>query len=182
MTPLLRISGAIDWINQKIGKGVGWLVVLAVLISALNAISRFSLNLSSNAWLELQWYLFGGVVLLGAGYTLKNNEHIRIDILNSRFSPRTRNLIDIFGHLFFLLPLCILMLVLGWPFFTRALVSGEVSSSAGGLIIWPAKLLIPVGFLLLFLQAISELIKRIAVMQGLIDEPYANTGGHGPAN
>lgn len=180
MTSLLRFSEAIDWINEKIGKAVGWLVVLAVLISALNALSRFSFNLSSNAWLELQWYLFGAVVLMGAGYTLKNNEHIRIDILSSRLSQHTRNLIDVVGHLLFLLPLCVMMLVLGWPFFLRAFTSGEISASAGGLIIWPAKLLIPAGFFLLFLQGLSELIKRIAVMRGLIAEPYANSGGHGP--
>ncbi|MGE3642813.1 MAG: TRAP transporter small permease subunit [Beijerinckiaceae bacterium] len=182
MTGLLKFSAGVDWINQKVGKAMGWLVVAAVLISALNATSRFSLNISSNAWLELQWYLFGAVVLLGGAYTLKHNEHIRIDIVNSMFSQTTRNVIDVVGHLLFLIPLCLLMLWLGWPFFIRSFVSGEVSSSAGGLIIWPAKLLIPVGFLLLFLQALSELIKRIAIMKGLIEDPHALKGGHGSMN
>lgn len=179
MTNLLKLSAAIDWLNEKVGKAVRWLVLLAVLIAAINALSRFSLNLSSNAWLELQWYLFGAVVLLGAAYTLKSNEHIRIDIVNARLTKRTRNIIDVVGHVLFLLPLCLLMLWLSWPFFLRSFVSGEVSASAGGLIIWPAKLLIPIGFFLLMLQGISELIKRIAVMQGLIEDPHAATGGHG---
>ncbi|MCC2098210.1 MAG: TRAP transporter small permease subunit, partial [Hyphomicrobiales bacterium] len=173
MNTLLNFSRAIDWITYRIGKLMGWLVLAAVLVSSLNAMSRYLFNLSSNAWLELQWYLFGAVVLLGAAYTLQQNEHIRIDIINARLKPRTRNLIDVAGHLLFLIPLCLMMVWFGAPFFLRSFTSGEISSSAGGLIIWPAKLLIPSGFLLLLLQAFSELIKRIAIMQGLIDDPYA---------
>ena len=180
MNTLLNFSRAIDWITYRIGKLMGWLVLAAVLVSSLNAMSRYLFNLSSNAWLELQWYLFGAVVLLGAAYTLQQNEHIRIDIINARLKPRTRNLIDVAGHLLFLIPLCLMMVWFGAPFFLRSFTSGEISSSAGGLIIWPAKLLIPSGFLLLLLQAFSELIKRIAIMQGLIDDPYAGRGGsHG---
>lgn len=177
MNGLLRVSRAIDWLNEKAGKMVSWLIITAVLISSTNALSRFALNKSSNAWLELQWYLFGAIFLLAAGYTLKHNEHIRIDILHARFSTRTRNIIELCGHLLFLLPLCILMLWLGVPFFLRSFFSGEVSSSAGGLIIWPAKLLVPLGFFLLFLQAISETIKRAAIIAGhLNDEPAAGPG------
>ncbi len=157
---------------------MGWLVLTAVLVSSLNAASRYLFNLSSNAWLELQWYLFGAVVLLGAAYTLQQNEHIRIDILNSRLRPRTRHIIDIIGHALFLLPICILIVWLGVPFFIRSFVSGEISASAGGLIIWPAKILIPAGFGLLLAQALSELVKRIAVMQGRIEDPYVAKVGH----
>lgn len=181
MHEILRVSRTIDWLNDRIGKLVSWLIITAVLISSVNALSRFSLNKSSNAWLELQWYLFGAIFLLGAGYTLKNNEHIRIDILNARFSTRTRNIIELCGHLLFLMPLCILMLWLGIPFFLRSFLSGEVSSSAGGLIIWPAKLLVPLGFFLLFLQAISELIKRAAIISGNLEEEPARGIGHDPA-
>lgn len=179
MDLLLQFSRAVDWVNRRIGKLMGWLVLAAVLVSSINAMSRFSLNMSSNAWLELQWYLFGAVVLLGAAYTLEQNEHIRIDIINARLKPRTRQIIDIVGHLLFLLPLCILILWLGVPFFWRSFTSGEISSSAGGLIIWPAKLLVPLGFFLLLLQAFSELIKRIAVMQGRIEDPHAGKSAHG---
>lgn len=179
MELLLQFSRATDWVNRRIGKMMGWLVLAAVLVSSTNAISRYALNMSSNAWLELQWYLFGAVFLLGAAYTLEQNEHIRIDIFNSRMKPRTRHIIDIIGHVFFLLPLCLLILWLGVPFFWRSFMSGEVSSSAGGLIIWPAKLLVPVGFFLLLMQAFSELIKRVAVMQGRIPDPHASTTAHG---
>lgn len=176
---LLLMSRGVDWVTYRIGKLMGWLVLAAVLVSSLNAVSRYLFNMSSNAWLELQWYLFGAVVLLGAAYTLQQNEHIRIDIINSRLKPRTRHIIDVFGHLFFLLPLTLLMVWLGVPFFLHSFASGEVSASAGGLIIWPAKLLVPAGFSLLLLQALSELIKRVAVMQGRIPDPYTNTGAHG---
>lgn len=180
MAALLQFSRAIDWFNEKIGKLMGWAVLAAVLVSALNAIARYGLNFGSNALLELQWYLFGAVFLLGSAYTLKKNEHIRIDIVSSRLSKRTRDIIDVIGHILFLLPLCILMVWLGVPFFLRSFASGEISGSAGGLIIWPAKLLVPLGFILLMLQAISELIKRIAVIMGLIPDPYASGGGaHG---
>jgi TRAP-type mannitol/chloroaromatic compound transport system permease small subunit len=179
MSGLLRFSALIDWFNERIGKLMGWMILAAVLISALNALARYGLNFGSNALLELQWYLFGGVFLLAAAYTLKQNEHIRIDIVSSRLSPRTRNIIDVIGHIVFLMPLCLLMIWLGVPFFLRSFNSGEISGSAGGLIIWPAKLLIPLGFTLLLLQGFSELIKRIAIMQGILEDPHAHKGSHG---
>lgn len=179
MQGLLQISRAIDTFNQRIGKAMGWFVLAAVIVSSVNATVRFALSRSSNAWLELQWYLFGAVVLLGAAYTLQKNEHIRIDIISSRLSQRARDWIDIVGHVFFLGPLCGLMVWLGTPVFLRDIKSGEISSSAGGLLLWPAKLLIPLGFLLLLLQGVSELIKRIAVMRGLIADPHARSSAHG---
>ena len=178
MSSLLRLSAGIDWINDKFGKLTGWLVLAAVLVSAMNAIARYGFSAGSNAWLELQWYLFGAVFLLAAGYTLKNNEHIRIYIVSNLLSQRTRNIIDLIGHVLFLAPLCILLIWLGVPFFLRSFWSGEISGSAGGLVIWPAKMLLPAGFILLMLQGVSEFIKRVAVMQGLIPEPYARGGAH----
>ena len=142
-----------------------------VLVSTANAVSRYALNASSNAWLELQWYLFAAVFLLCAGYTLRHNEHIRIDVMSSRFSPRTRAWVDIFGTVCFLLPLALFILGLSWPIFVNAWVSNEVSSNAGGLIRWPARLIVPAGFLLLSLQGISELIKRVAFLKDLIPDP-----------
>ena len=177
MNALLAISRVIDAVNEKLGRATGWLILAAVTVSSVNALVRFSFNRSSNAWLELQWYLFGAVVLLGAAYTFKANEHIRIDILSSRLTKRTRDWIDIFGHLFFLMPLCLVIMWLGWPFFLRSFAQAEVSSSAGGLIVWPAKLLVPLGFTILFIQSISELIKRAAVMKGLIDDPHGAASG-----
>jgi TRAP-type mannitol/chloroaromatic compound transport system permease small subunit len=171
MKVLLAISRAIDALNERVGRIVLWLVLIVTLVSSGNAISRYVFNQSSNAWLELQWYLFAAVFLLCAGYTLLHNEHIRIDVVAGRFSRRTQIWIDIFGTVFFLLPLAILMTWLSWPIFVNAWVSNEVSSNAGGLIRWPARLLIPVGFLLLTLQGLSELIKRIAFLQGLIPDP-----------
>jgi TRAP-type mannitol/chloroaromatic compound transport system permease small subunit len=172
MGMLLSISRGIDWLNRAIGKIVLWVVLAAVLVSAVNAVVRYGLNMSSNAWLELQWYFFGAIFMLCAGYTLLHNEHIRIDVVSSRLSPKTRNWIEIVGGVFFLLPLAIGMAWLSWPVFINAIESGEMSGNAGGLIRWPARLLIPIGFLLLSLQGISELIKRVAVMQGLIPDPY----------
>lgn len=180
MSSLLAISRAIDWFNERAGKAMAWLVLAAVLVSSVNAVVRYAFNISSNAWLELQWYLFGAVFLLGAAYTLKQNEHIRIDILSSRLSQGARNWIDIIGHLLFLAPLCVMMLWFGVPFFLRSFASGEVSSSAGGLIVWPAKLLVPLGFALLLAQAVSEVIKRVAVMTGRITDPHAGAGAHAP--
>ncbi len=180
MSRLLATSRAIDWFNERVGKAMMWLVLAAVLVSSINAIVRYGFNISSNAWLELQWYLFGAVFLLGAAYTLKQNEHIRIDIVSSHLSQNARNWIEIIGHVLFLAPLCLLMLWLGVPFFLRSFASGEISSSAGGLIVWPAKLLVPLGFALLLAQAISELIKRIAFMKGLIPEPSPRGGAHAP--
>jgi len=171
MTPLLTLSRAIDWLNERVGRAVFWLVLVMVLVSAGNAVSRYALNLSSNAWLELQWYLFAAVFLLCAGYTLLHNEHVRIDVVSSHLSRRTRAWIDVFGTLLFLLPMSICILWLSWPIFLKAWLSGEISSNAGGLIRWPARLLVPVGFLLLTAQGISELIKRIAFLRGLIPDP-----------
>lgn len=180
MSALLALSRMIDAVNERLGRAMGWFILAAVIVSSVNALVRFSINRSSNAWLELQWYLFGAVVLLGAAYTFKMNEHIRIDIISSRLSKRTRDWIDVIGHIFFLMPLCLVIMWLGWPFFLRSFAQAEVSSSAGGLIVWPAKLLVPLGFTLLFAQGVSELIKRVAVMQGLIEDPHAGgAGAHG---
>lgn len=182
MSGWLAFSRFIDAVNERVGKAMGWFVLAAVLVSSINASFRYGFNLSSNAWLEMQWYLFGAVFLLGSGYTLKSNEHIRIDIISSRLTPRTRNIIELIGHFCFLMPLCLLILWFGTPFFWRSFISGEVSSSAGGLTIWPAKLLLPLGFFLLTLQGISEIIKRIAVMKGLITDPHSRGSAHGMPN
>jgi TRAP-type mannitol/chloroaromatic compound transport system permease small subunit len=163
---LLLFSRAIDAVSVFVGKVAMWLILLIVLISTANAISRYALHISSNAWLEIQWYLFGAVFLLGAGFAFLRNAHVRIDVVSSRLSARTRNWIDVVGILVFLLPLCYLMIILGWPVFERAWVRGEMSPNAGGLIRWPAFLLIPLGFALLALQAISELIKRFHFLYG----------------
>ncbi|MBK6971556.1 MAG: TRAP transporter small permease subunit [Sterolibacteriaceae bacterium] len=173
MNLLLRLSRAIDALNRRVGRGVLWLVLVAVLISAINAVTRKLFNLSSNAFLELQWYLFSAIFLLGAGYTLLHNEHVRIDVISARLSPRTRAAIDIVGTLFFLLPMALIILKLSWPLFVDAFWSGEVSSNAGGLTRWPVKLLIPAGFALLALQGISELIKRAAFLAGRAPDPLA---------
>jgi TRAP-type mannitol/chloroaromatic compound transport system permease small subunit len=171
MRVLLAFSRGIDALNERIGRVVLWLVLAMALLSSINAVSRYLFNRSSNAWLELQWYMFAAVFLLCAGYTLLHNEHIRIDVISSRFSPRTRAWVDIFGTLFFLLPMAIVILKLSWPIFMNAWVSEEMSSNAGGLIRWPARALVPAGFLLLTLQGLSELIKRIAFLRGLITDP-----------
>ena len=172
MRVLLQVSGVIDAINSRIGKWLAWLVLVAVLVSAANATVRKVFDTSSNAWLELQWVLFSTVFLLCAAWTLKDNEHIRIDIVNNMLSRRTRNIIDLVGHALFLLPLTILMMVTSLPFFLRSAAINEQSMNAGGLPQWPAKSLIFIGFAMLFLQGTSELIKRIAVMQGAIPDPY----------
>ncbi len=168
---LLMVSRAIDAINERVGRIVLWLVLAMALVSAGNAVSRYALNLSSNAWLELQWYLFAAVFLLCAGYTLLHNQHIRIDVVSSRLSRRTQVWIDIFGTVFFLLPMSTLIMWLSWPVFVNAWTSSEMSSNAGGLIRWPARLLVPTGFFLLSLQGVSELIKRVAFLLGLIPDP-----------
>jgi TRAP-type mannitol/chloroaromatic compound transport system permease small subunit len=171
MQGLLGIARAVDGVNERIGKLVAWLVLAAVLVSAGNAIVRKVFSTSSNAWLELQWYLFGAVFMLGAAWTLRCNEHIRIDILSSRFAKRSRDKLDVFGHIVFLLPFVLLHIWTSWPFFVSSFRSQEVSTNAGGLIVWPAKALVLVGFVLLFAQAVSELIKRIAILRGdLADE------------
>ena len=166
MKVLLTISRAIDALNERIGRIVLWLVLVMALVSSSNAVARYLFNLSSNAWLELQWYLFAAVFLLCAGYTLLHNEHIRIDVVSSRLSRRTQLWIDVFGTVFFLLPVAIFIMALSWPIFINAWVSNEMSGNAGGLIRWPARLMVPAGFLLLSLQGISELIKRIAMLTG----------------
>ena len=171
MNALLALSRLVDRVTERIGHWIYWLVLAAVLISAANAVVRKAFNFSSNSFLEIQWYLFSAIFLFLAGYTLKNNEHVRIDIITGRFSARTRAMIDIFGTLFFLLPMAFLIMWLSWPVFVDAYVRNEVSTNAGGLIIWPARLLVPVGFFLLIVQALSELIKRIAFLEGLIPDP-----------
>jgi TRAP-type mannitol/chloroaromatic compound transport system permease small subunit len=166
MKSLLAIAKIIDTANESVGRLVLWLVGAATLISALNALARYGLGRSSNAWLEIQWYLFGAIFLLAAGYTLKHNGHVRIDVIHGRLSPRTQAWIDLFGALLFLLPLCGLMAWLAWPGFVDSFVSGEISPDAGGLIRWPVRLLIPLGFALLGLQGVAEVIKRIAFLRG----------------
>ncbi len=171
MNALLALSRAIDAVNRRVGRAVTWLILLAVLVSAINATVRKLFNVSSNAWLELQWYLFGAVFLLAAGYTLLKNEHVRVDVLASRFPRRTQLWIEIFGVLFFLLPACGLIMWLSWPFFMDAFVNNEQSSNAGGLIRWPAKLLIPVGFFLLVGAGLSHLIKCVGCLRGQCPDP-----------
>lgn len=179
MNLLLSLSRGIDALNERVGKSVMWLILAAVLVSSGNAIVRKVLSDSSNAWLELQWYLFSVVFLFAAGYTLLHNEHIRIDVIAGRWSARTRAWVDVFGTLVFLLPISLIIMDLSWPIFMNAWRSGEISSNAGGLIRWPARLMIPVGFFLLVIQAVSELIKRIAFLKGLIPDPAEKTSSHG---
>jgi TRAP-type mannitol/chloroaromatic compound transport system permease small subunit len=180
VAPLLTLSRLIDSVNEFIGKSVSWLILAAVVISAGNAIIRKIFNMSSNAWLEAQWYLFGAVFMLAAAYTLKQNEHIRIDIFFGARTKRTQDWIDLFGHVFFLLPFCLLMLWLLTPYTLHAIQSGEVSANAGGLILWPSKAIILVGFILLTFQAFSEIIKRIAIMRGLMEDPNPHHAAHAP--
>ena len=177
MKSLLSLSRSIDRLNEQVGRLVYWLVLVAVLISAGNAISRYTLNLSSNAWLEIQWYLFSAIFLLSAGYTLLYNQHVRIDVVSARLSRRARAWIDILGTLLFLLPVAIAILWMSWPIFVTAFKVHEMSSNAGGLPVWPARLLMPVGFLLLTLQGLSELVKRVAFLQGLIADPSEKLTG-----
>jgi len=169
--PWLALSGAIDAITERIGRFVYWLILLVVVISAANAVVRKAFNYSSNAYLEIQWYLFSAIFLLGAGYTLMRNEHVRIDIISGRLSARTQNWIDVLGIVLFLFPMAFVIGWLSWPLFMDSFVRHEVSTNAGGLIIWPARLLVPIGFTLLILQGISELIKRIAFLRGHIPNP-----------
>jgi TRAP-type mannitol/chloroaromatic compound transport system permease small subunit len=172
---LLELSRIIDALNLRIGKVLSWLILIVVIVSATNATIRKLFDTSSNAWLELQWVLFGAIFLLCSPWTLLSNEHIRIDIVNGMLPKRWRDGIDVIGHLFFLLPLTIVMIVTSIPFFLRSFRLNEQSMNAGGLPQWPAKSLILIGFALLFLQGISELIKRIAVMRHLIPDPYGGT-------
>lgn len=174
----LVVSKTIDAVNVIIGRSIAWLIVVAIVISAANAIIRKVFDRSSNAWLEGQWVLFGAVFLLCASWTLWSNEHIRIDIVNSRFSQRVRDWIDVLGHAVFLLPLTIIMTYHSWPFFLRSYNINEQSLNAGGLPQWPSKFLVFAGFVVLFFQAISELIKRVAIMRGEMEDPHAGAGGH----
>jgi TRAP-type mannitol/chloroaromatic compound transport system permease small subunit len=173
---LSKITRLIDFVTEWIGRLVMWLVLAAVVISAVNAVMRKLFSLSSNAYLEVQWYLFAAVFMLGAGYVFLHNAHVRIDFISSRLSKRTNAIIDTLGIVIFLIPLCLILIDLSWPFFMRAYESGEMSENAGGLIRWPVIVLIPVGFAILLLQAISELLKRIAFIAGARDEPF--TYGH----
>ncbi|HUH39869.1 MAG TPA: TRAP transporter small permease subunit [Castellaniella sp.] len=171
MTLLLRLSQGIDWINTRVGKAITWLVLVVAIVSATNAVFRKLFNLGSNAWLELQWYLFGAIFLLAAGYTFLCNEHVRVDVFSQKLPERVQVGIDIFGVLFFLLPACCLVFWLSIPFFWDSYVLHELSSNTDGLIRWPAKLLIPVGFGLLILAAISHLIKCIGFLRGVCPNP-----------
>jgi len=174
---LLRLSRLIDAFSERVGRLVYWLILIMVLVSAGNASVRYAFDKSSNAWLEIQWYLFSAVFLLGAGYTLLHNQHVRIDVVTSHFSKRVRAWIDLLGTLLFLLPMATLIMWLSWPVFVQAYDIHEMSSNAGGLIVWPARLLVPVGFFLLIVQGVSELIKRIAFLRGLIPDPTEKDEG-----
>ena len=168
---LLKICRLIDIANDRIGRTAYWLVLVAVIISSGNAALRYLLNTSSNAWLEVQWYLFSAIVLLCAGYVLLCNEHVRIDIFFGRLPTRQRSWVDILGGVFFLLPICLVIGILSWPMFIESYMRHEVSGDAGGLLRWPVKLLIPIGFFLLAAQGVSEIVKRIAFLVGLIPDP-----------
>jgi TRAP-type mannitol/chloroaromatic compound transport system permease small subunit len=171
VSALLQVSRLIDRLNEFVGRWVAWLVLAAVLISATNAVVRKAFNMSSNAFLEIQWYLFAGVFLLAAGYTLLRQEHVKIDVVLHRFTKPTQIKIEIFGLVAFLLPFVAVVIFLVMPLVIKAYVTGEMSSNAGGLIRWPVFALVPVGFALLALQGVSELIKRFAFLKGLIDDP-----------
>jgi TRAP-type mannitol/chloroaromatic compound transport system permease small subunit len=171
MQPLLKFSRAVDWLNAFVGKYVIWLILASTVISGVNAVVRKAFNVSSNAYLEVQWYLFASAFLLAAGYTLLHGEHVKIDVISSHLSKRGQIWIDIIGFTFFLTPVCLAILYYGTPFFLNGYRSGEMSSNAGGLIRWPVYMMIPLGFSLLLLQGWSELVKRIAFLQGLIDDP-----------
>jgi len=177
MKPLLTLARWIDALNTWVGRAVVWLTLVVVLVSAGNAVIRKTLNLSSNAWLELQWYLFGAMFLLASGYTLLHNGHVRVDILSARLSRRAQIVIEIFGVVCFLLPACGVILALSWPVFVESYASGEGSSNTGGLLRWPVKLLIPVGFLLLVLAGVSHLIKCVAFLRGLAADPTESHAG-----
>jgi TRAP-type mannitol/chloroaromatic compound transport system permease small subunit len=179
MNALLKLSQLIDSITEFVGKSIIWVVLVVTLISCGNAIMRYTINYSSNAFLEIQWYLFAVIFLFGAGYTLKRNEHVRIDLIAGKFSKRGQAMIDIFGIIFFLMPMAIAIMWMSWPIFLLAFKTNEMSSNAGGLILWPARLMVPLGFFLLVMQGVSELIKKVGFLQGLCpdptDKPHAPT-------
>ena len=178
MAGLISLARFIDRITAFVGKAVSWLILLSVLVSASNAIVRKAFEISSNAWLELQWYLFGASFLLAAAYTLQQNEHIRIDILYNNYSRRKQNWVDLIGHIFFLMPFVILMICYFVPYVLLSFHSGEVSTNAGGLIIWPGKMMLLIGFALLGLQGVSEIVKKIAILRGLIPDTQAHVPTH----
>jgi len=171
MKPLLFCSRFIDAMNERIGRTIYWLILVAVLVSAGNAVVRYAFNRSSNAWLELQWYLFSAVFLFCAGYTLLHNQHVRIDVITGHLSKRAQAWVDVIGTVLFLLPMAVAIMWLSWPVFLDAYRTNEISTNAGGLTVWPARLIVPIGFFLLVMQGISELIKRIAFLRGLIPDP-----------
>lgn len=173
MRALLKFSNAVDWVNAQVGKYVIWLILASTVISAVNAVIRKMFNMSSNAFLEVQWYLFAASFLLAAGYTLLQGEHVKIDVVSSKLSKRGQIWIDILGFAFFLTPVCLTILYYGIPFFLQGYRSNEMSGNAGGLIRWPVYAMIPIGFTLLMVQGWSELIKRIAFLKGLIEDPTA---------
>ena len=178
MRALLALAAGIDRINERVGRATAWLILVAVLVSAANAVVRKVFSVSSNAWLEMQWYLFGAAFLLAAAYTLKQNEHIRIDIVYGLFSRRVQHWIDLFGHVVFLMPFVLLMVWYLVPYVAHSFRNGEVSTNSGGLVIWPAKGLLLAGFVLLAAQGISEIIKKIGVMRGLIPDPTPFVSAH----
>ena len=180
MTLLLKLSQAIDRLTERVGKGAFWLVLLMTVICALNACVRFMFDISSNGFLEIQWYLFAAVFLLGAPYTLQTNEHVRIDVLSGKLSARGQAWIDVVGTVFFLLPMVIMVMWLSLPLVAESIKISEMSANAGGLIRWPVKILVPVAFALIALQGISELIKRIAFLMGRIDDPNNKHAGPTP--
>ena len=180
MTLLLKLSQLIDWLIERVGKGAFWVVLIMTAISAGNAVVRFTFNYSSNGLLEIQWYLFAAVFLLCAPYTLQKNEHVRIDVLSGKLSPRGLAVIDIIGTLLFLLPMVVLVLWLSLPLIAESYRISEMSANAGGLLRWPVKILLPIGFTLLALQGVSELIKRIAFLGGLIEDPNSKEKGPTP--
>jgi TRAP-type mannitol/chloroaromatic compound transport system permease small subunit len=171
MQALLKLSRAVDWLNSLIGRYVIWLILASTVISAVNAVVRKAFNMSSNAYLEVQWYLFAASFLIASAYTLLNGEHVKIDVISSRLSKRAQIWIDVIGFALFLMPFCLAILWFGIPFFLKAFYSGEMSSNAGGLLRWPVYLMMPLGFGLLMLQGLSELVKRVAFLMGLIDDP-----------
>lgn len=171
MKALLKISQFIDSITGFIGRSIIWVILVMTLISAGNAMMRYTINYSSNAYLEIQWYLFSFIFLMGAGYTYMKNEHVRIDVISHRLSKRAQAWIDVFGIIFFMMPMAIAIMWMSWPIFVLAFEDHEVSSNAGGLVVWPARLMVPVGFFLLIMQGISELIKRLGFLQGLCPDP-----------
>jgi TRAP-type mannitol/chloroaromatic compound transport system permease small subunit len=176
MNGLLRFSRGIDAMNTWLGRTVAWAILVAVIISAVNAIVRKAFGISSNTWLELQWILFGAVFLLCSPWTFLSNEHIRIDVVSSMLSKKVRNWIDVIGHTFFVMPICLVLMYTGWPFFWRSLMQNEQSTNAGGLPQYPSKLFVPLCFTILLVQAVSELIKRVAIMRGELED--VSGGGH----